>query len=75
MRINGSLSALEHSDIVAHVSSPGHGKLLWDPALLPYGYASNTAEGYVCKISDAPFPRNPHLSLARAGPATASSNF
>ena len=49
MKIDASLSSLEHSDVVAHVTSPGHGKLLWDPHLLPYGYASNTAEGYVCK--------------------------
>ena len=38
---------LIHDSIKAHANQPGHGKLMWDNDLLPYAYASNTAEPFV----------------------------
>lgn len=38
-------------DVVAHIDAPGHGKLLWDPALWPFGYASNTRESFVYEFN------------------------
>jgi len=45
------VSSLVHQDLVAHVGIPGHGKLLWDPDLLPLAYASNVAEPYLYEIN------------------------
>lgn len=54
--IDGSLTVLEHDGIQAHVDAPGHGKLLWDPELLPLGYASNVADSYVLEINMSSSP-------------------
>lgn len=51
INIEENLSGLAHAQVTAHVDDPGHGKLLWDPDLLPLAYASNTAEGFVYEIN------------------------
>ena len=36
--------------IRAHVEAPGHGKLLWDDDLWPFGYVTNVAEPVVLEV-------------------------
>ena len=38
------------ADLKVHAKTPGHGKLLFDEAMFPKGYASNTREPRVFEI-------------------------
>jgi len=38
-------------DIKAHIDAPGHGKLLWDDNLWPYGYVTNVMEPVVLEVN------------------------
>ena len=50
-------------EITAHVETPGHGKLLWDSDLWPYGYASNTAEPYLMEIDLRNYNKTRHIKF------------
>merc|ERR1739848_635421 len=50
-------------EITAHVETPGHGKLLWDSDLWPYGYASNTAEPYLIEIDLRNYNKTRHIKF------------
>ncbi|QDZ17894.1 hypothetical protein HOP50_01g04000 [Chloropicon primus] len=63
----GNWDDLHVPEVTAHVETPGHGKLLWDSDLWPYGYASNTNEGYLYEIDMRNYNMTRHLKFTTHG--------
>lgn len=63
----GNWDDLHAPEVTAHVGVPGHGKLLWDSDLWPYGYASNTNEGYLYEIDLENYNMTRHLKFTSHG--------
>lgn len=59
----GNWDDLHVPKVTAHVEDPGHGKLLWDSDLWPYGYASNTKENYLYEIDLRNYNMTRHLQF------------
>jgi len=59
----GNWDDLHVPEVTAHVGVPGHGKLLWDSDLWPYGYATNTNEGYIYEIDLENYNMTRHIKF------------
>lgn len=63
----GEWDDLHKPEIRAHVDTPGHGKLLWDSDLWPYGYASNTQEPFLYEIDLRNYNMTRHIKFTTHG--------
>ena len=63
----GEWDDLHVPKVTAHVEAPGHGKLLWDSDLWPFGYATNTKEPYLYEIDMENYNMTRHIKFTSHG--------
>ncbi len=63
----GNWDDLHRPEVTAHVETPGHGKLLWDSDLWPFGYASNTREPFLYEIDLRNYNMTRHIEFTTHG--------